>query len=76
MAKLESIIPEEAKARLQIAYRRSGDGTFVDTLRRPFLNPIEQRDEKGKRKVHPLLVVGIVLLVLAGGTLAFFTFHL
>ena len=26
---------------------------------RPFLNPVEQRDDKGRRKVHTLLVVGL-----------------
>jgi len=73
MADLEYITPEEARARLLVAYRRSGDGRFVETLQRPFLNAVEQRDVNGKRKLHSLLVVGLVLLVLATAAIAFFS---
>ena len=75
MAELEYISSEEARARLLVAYRRAGDGKFLETLQRPFTNPIQQRDERGKRKAHPLLIVGLVLLVLAGATMTFFSFH-
>jgi hypothetical protein len=73
MADLEYITPEEARARLLVAYRRSGDGAFVETLQRPFLNPVEQRDGTGNRKLHPLLLVGLVLLALAVAAIAFFS---
>ena len=73
MADLEYITPEEARARLLVAYRRSGDGAFVETLQRPFLNPVEQRDASGRRKLHPLLVVGLVLLAVAAAAIAFFS---
>ena len=73
MADLEYITTEEARARLLVVYRRSGDSAFLETLRRPFLNSIEQRDQSGHRKIHTLLVVGIVLLMLAGATVAFFS---
>ena len=76
MPAFETITSEEARARLLIAFRQSGDGSFVETLRRPFLNPIEQRDDKGRRKVHPLLIVGLVLAVLAAVALLVFSFHL
>ena len=76
MAELEFITPEEARARLLVAYRRSGDERFVETLRRPLLNPVEQRNAAGKRNLHPLLLVGLVLLVLAGVSMIFFSFHL
>jgi hypothetical protein len=76
MAELEFITPEEARARLLVAYRRSGDESFVETLRRPFLNPVEQRNAAGKRNLHPLLLVGLVLLVLAGVSMIFFSFHI
>ncbi len=75
MTELEYISTQEARARLLLAYRRSGDGAFVETLRRPFLNPVEQRDAEGRRRVHPLLVVGLVLLAVAGAAMAFFSFH-
>lgn len=75
MTDLEYISPQEARARLLLAYRRSGDGAFVETLRRPFLNPVEQRDAEGRRRVHPLLVVGLVLLAVAGAAMAFFSSH-
>ena len=73
MAELEYISLEEAQARLLLAYRTGGDGDFVETLRRPFINPINQRNERGKLKPHPLLVVGLVLLSLAGAALLFFS---
>jgi hypothetical protein len=76
MPVFETITSEEARARLLIAFGQSGDGSFVETLRRPFLNPIEQRDDKGRRKVHPLLIVGLVLAVLATIALLAFSFDL
>jgi hypothetical protein len=76
MEKLEFIAPDEARARLVIAYRQSGDESFVETLQRPLLNPVEQRNAKGKRDPHPLFVVGTVLLLLAGATMAIFSFHI
>jgi len=47
MEKLEFISAEESRARLRTAYRQSGDESFVETLQRPFLNPVEQRNGKG-----------------------------
>ncbi|HKR27992.1 MAG TPA: hypothetical protein VJS11_11065 [Acidobacteriaceae bacterium] len=76
MDKLECISAEESRARLRIAYRQSGDETFVETLQRPFLNPVEQRNAKGKRNLHPLFVVCAVLLLLAGATIACFDFRI
>jgi hypothetical protein len=76
MPAFETITSEEARARLLIAFGQSDDGSFVETLRRPFLNPIEQRDDKGRRKVHPLLIVGLVLAVLATIALLAFSFDL
>ena len=73
MADLEYITPEEARARLLVAYRRSGDGAFVETLQRPLLNPVEKRDTSGRRKLHPLLVLGLVLVALAAAAIAFFS---
>jgi hypothetical protein len=75
MAELEYISVEEARARLLVAYRRAGDGDFLEALQRPFTHPIEQRDERGNRKAHPLLTVGLVLLFLTGAAMTFFSFH-
>ena len=75
MAHLEFITSEEARARLLVVYRRSGDSAFLETLQRPFLNPIEQRDQAGRRKIHPLLIVGMVLLAIGIASAAFFTMH-
>ncbi len=75
MAELEYISPEEARARLLVAYGRTGDGEFLETLRRPFTNQIAQRDDRGRRKVHPLLIVALILLVLAGAAMTFFSFQ-
>jgi hypothetical protein len=75
MAELEYISLEEARARLLIAYGRAGDGEFLEALRRPFANPIAQRDDKGRRKVHPLFIVAVILLILAGAAMTFFSFQ-
>jgi hypothetical protein len=75
MAEVEYISPEEARARLLVAYERAGDGEFLETLRRPFTNQIAQRDDRGRRKVHPLLIVALILLVLAGAAMTFFSFQ-
>ena len=75
MAELEYISNEEARARLLVAYGRADGGEFLETLRRPFTNSIAQRDDKGRRKVHPLLLVGVILLVLAAVTMTFFSFQ-
>jgi hypothetical protein len=76
MPEFETITAGEARARLLIAFRKPGDSTFLEMLRRPFLNPVEQRNDKGRRKVHTLLVAGIVLAALAGISVAVFGFHL
>ena len=70
----EFITPEEARGRLLIAYRQGGDESFVEKLRRPFLNPVEQRNAKGRRNLHPLVIVGFVLAALAGASLIVFSF--
>jgi hypothetical protein len=75
MAELEYISPEEARTRLLVAYGRAGDGEFLETLRRPFTNQIAQRDDRGRRKVHPLLIVALILLVLVGAAMTFFSFQ-
>jgi anaerobic C4-dicarboxylate transporter len=73
MAEFECLTPEEARLRLLAAFRRSGDEEFVETLKRPLLNPIEQRDTKGKRKVHPMLIVAMVLVLVAVASVVFFS---
>lgn len=75
MPGLEYISPEEARARLLVAYRRASDGEFLETIRRPFTNPIVQRNAKGRRKGHPLLIVALILLALAGAAMTFFSFQ-
>jgi hypothetical protein len=75
MAELEYISPEEARARLLVTYGRAGDGEFLETLRRPFTNHIAQRDDRGRHKVHPLLIVALILLVIAGAAMTFFSFQ-
>lgn len=73
MAEFEYLTPEEARLRLLAAFRRSGDEEFVETLKRPLLNPIEQRDTKSKRKVHPMLIVALVLVLVAVASVVFFS---
>jgi hypothetical protein len=70
----EFITPEEARVRLLTAYRQGGDGSFAETLRRPFLNPVEQRNASGRRKLHPLAIIGFVLAAVAGASIIAFSF--
>lgn len=72
----EFITPAEARARLLIAYRQGGDESFAETLRRPFLNPVEQRNPSGRRNLHPLALVGFVLAAVAGASLIVFSFSI
>ena len=72
----EFITPKEARARLLIAYRQGGDESFVEKLRRPFLNPVEQRNASGKRNLHPLVIIGFVLAAVAGASLIIFSFSI
>lgn len=74
MTTQEFITPEEARVRLLTAYRQGGDESFAETLRRPLLNPVEQRNASGKRKLHPLAIVGVVLAAVAGASLIAFSF--
>jgi hypothetical protein len=69
----EFITPAESRARLLIAYRQGGDESFPETLRRPFLNPVEQRNSNGRRNPHPLVTIGIVLAAVAGASLIVFS---
>jgi hypothetical protein len=73
MAEFEYLTPEEARLRLLAAFRRSGDEEFFETLKRPLLNPIEQRDANGKRKVHPMLIVAMVLVLVAVASVVLFS---
>lgn len=60
-----SLTAKEAQGRLLLAYKEGDADGFRDFATRPLLNPIEQRDGKNKRKVHPMLVIGLVLLAVA-----------
>ena len=64
MVLTDCMTSKEAQERLLLAYR-SGSESFRAFAVRPFLNPIEQRNEKNKRKAHPMLVVALVLLAAA-----------
>ena len=76
MGSHEFITTAEARARLLIAYRQGGDESFPETLRRPFLNPVEQRNASGKRNLHPLVIIGFVLAAVAGASLIIFSFSI
>ncbi len=69
----QSLTSKEARGRLLLAYRAGDAGSFTDFAKRPLLNPIEQRDEKNKRKLHPMLVIGLVLVALAFVAAFFFS---
>lgn len=65
--------PEEARKRLLLAYRAGNETSFLEMLTTPVLDPVDQRDAKGKRRLHPTFVVGSVLFLLAVAAFFFFT---
>jgi hypothetical protein len=65
--------PKEAQRRLLLAYGKGSAGSFKEFAFRPFLNPVDQRDEKGHLRSHPLAVIGGLLLIV--GIIAAFFFH-
>ncbi len=67
--------PEEARKRLLLAYRAGNETSFLEMLMTPVLDPVDQRDAKGERRLHPLFVVGGVLFLLAIAAFLFFTLH-
>lgn len=69
----ESITPKEARQRLLLAYKQRNPRSLVEFVKRPLLNPIEQRNAKNKRKLHPLLIVGAVLSAFAVVALSLFS---
>ena len=68
-----NLTSKEAQARLLSAYKAGDPGGFAESVKRPLLNPIEQRDNKNKRKAHPLLVIGLMLLAVALAASFFFS---
>lgn len=73
MGESQVLKPEEARKRLLLAYRAGNESSFSEMVKRPFLDDIDQRDAKGKRRLHPLFVVGGVLLLLAVAAIFFFS---
>lgn len=69
----DGLTSKEAHRRLLLAYREGNAGNFLEFVKRPLLNPVEQRDEKNKRKVHPMFVVGMFLLLVAVAAAFFFS---
>ena len=68
----KSITTREARKRLLYAMKQRQRGGFLNFATEPLLDSIEQRDAKNKRRIHPMLVVGGVLLLLAAGAMFFF----
>ena len=64
MVSTECLTSKEAQERLLLAYKEGAD-PFRAFAVRPFLNPIQQHSERNKRKVHPMLVVALLLLAAA-----------
>ncbi len=67
-----AIDSKEARKRLLSAYTVRDPGGFGEFVKRPLLNPVEQRDDKNRRKPHPLFVVGAFLIVVAAAAFFFF----
>ena len=64
--------PEEARKRLLLAYRAGNETSFLEMLTAPVLDPVDQRNAKGKGRLHPMFVVGGVLFLLAVAAFLFF----
>jgi hypothetical protein len=75
MPESQVLKPEEARKRLLLAYRTGNETSFLEMLKSPVLDAIDQRDAKGNRRLHSLFVVGGVLALLAVVAFLFFTLH-
>ena len=75
MPETNVLTPEEARSRLLSTYKAGNETSFFEMLKRPALDPIDQRDSQGRRRLHPLVVVGGFLVLLAIASTIFFTLH-
>lgn len=62
---------EQVRTELLAAYRRRKEDGFAHQLLRGMTDPIKPWTETKRRRFHPLLITGIVLLLLCLGTALF-----
>jgi hypothetical protein len=55
---------EQVRTELQSAYKRRRDDTFVQLLLRGVVDPVKPLSETKRRRFHPLLIAGTVLVIL------------
>lgn len=65
------ITREQVRTELVAAYKRRKENGFAQHLLRGVTDPIKPWTETKRRRFHPLLITGIVLLVLCLGTALF-----
>ena len=73
MANNQTLTTEEAGERLLLSYKDGHLDSFMEFMKRRFLDPIEQHGKRNKRKLHPMLVVSAVLFLVAAAALVFFS---
>ncbi len=56
---------EQVRAALDSAYKRRKDDGFVRMLLRGVTDPIKPLTEKKRRRFHPLLLAGIILVAVS-----------
>jgi hypothetical protein len=62
---------EQVRAELLAAYKRRTENGFAQRLLRAVTDPIKPWTETKRRRFHPLLITGSVLVVLCLGTVLF-----
>ena len=62
---------EQVRSELLAAYKRGKENGFAQQLLRSVTDPIKPWTETKRRRFHPVLITGIVLVVLCLGTVLF-----
>jgi hypothetical protein len=63
---------EQIRVALNLAYKRRKDDQFLELLLRGVADPIKPHTEEKRRRLHPLLVIGVVLAVVSMIAILFF----
>ncbi len=59
---------EQVRTELESVYKRRRDDTFAQLLLRGVADPVKPLSDIKRRRFHPLLITGAVLLLLCLGT--------
>lgn len=71
---IRTITPEEGVALAEKAYSRADDRNFAAFLLDHITDPVQPRNEAGRRRIHPVLVSTIIIGVLLSALFIYFSY--